>query len=331
MILVSFGTRPEYIKLKPLMAEMKEEIPFKVLFTGQHTDLLAHIDGPIARLKIEDGVNRLDSIVSSMMNRDDIFEGIQAVIVQGDTTSAFAVALAAFHRKIKVIHLEAGLRTFNKYHPYPEEFNRRAISSLADIHLAPTEISAGNLQKENVDGKIFTVGNTVLDNLTHYFPVYTYRIVITMHRRENHHLIPQWFEKFDKLARENPKFEFVLPIHPNPNVYRHKDLLKHVKVVPAMPYAEFLPLMASAFMVITDSGGIQEESSFFRKKSLVCRQKTERVEGMGEFAYMTDLDNIEENFYNVMRDHIPKAECPYGDGTASQQIVEILLEELHGE
>ena len=331
MILVSFGTRPEYIKLKPLMAEMNEEIPFRVLFTGQHTDLLAHIDGPIARLKIEDGVNRLDSIVSSMMNRDDIFEGIQAVIVQGDTTSAFAVALAAFHRKIKVIHLEAGLRTFNKYHPYPEEFNRRAISSLADIHLAPTEISAGNLQKENVDGKIFTVGNTVLDNLTHYFPVYTYRIVITMHRRENHHLIPQWFEKFDKLARENPKFEFVLPIHPNPNVYKHKDLLKHVKVVPAMPYAEFLPLMASAFMVITDSGGIQEESSFFRKKSLVCRQKTERVEGMGEFAYMTDLDNIEENFYNVMRDHIPKAECPYGDGTASQQIVEILLEELHGE
>ena len=331
MILVSFGTRPEYIKLKPLMAEMNEEIPFRVLFTGQHTDLLAHIDGPIARLKIEDGVNRLDSIVSSMMNRDDIFEGIKAVIVQGDTTSAFAVALAAFHRKIKVIHLEAGLRTFNKYHPYPEEFNRRAISSLADIHLAPTEISAGNLQKENVDGKIFTVGNTVLDNLTHYFPVYTYRIVITMHRRENHHLIPQWFEKFDKLARENPKFEFVLPIHPNPNVYRHKDLLKHVKVVPAMPYAEFLPLMASAFMVITDSGGIQEESSFFRKKSLVCRQKTERVEGMGEFAYMTDLDNIEENFYNVMRDHIPKAECPYGDGTASQQIVEILLEELHGE
>ena len=331
MILISFGTRPEYIKLKPLMAEMRDEIPFKVLFTGQHTDLLTHVDGPITRLEIEEGPNRLDSIVSSIMNRDDVFEGIKAVIVQGDTTSAFAVALAAFHRKIKVIHLEAGLRTFNKNHPYPEEFNRRAISCMADIHLAPTEISAQNLEKENVDGKVFTVGNTVLDNLSHYFPMYTYRIVITMHRRENHELVPQWFAKFDKLARDNPKFEFILPIHPNPNVYKHKDLLKHVKVVPAMPYAEFLPLMASAFMVITDSGGIQEESSFFRKKSLVCRQHTERVEGMGEFAYMTDLNNIEENFYNVLRDHIPKAECPYGDGTASLQIVEILLEELHSE
>ena len=202
---------------------------------------------------------------------------------------------------------------------------------MADIHFAPTDMCAQNLKNEQVEGKIFTVGNTVLDNLAHYFPLYTYRIVITMHRRENHALIPEWFDRFDQLAKANPKFEFILPIHPNPAVYKHKDRLKYVKVVPAMPYGEFLPLMASAFLVITDSGGIQEESSFFRKKSLVCREHTERVEGMGEFAYMTDLNNLEENFYNALRDHIPKADCPYGDGTASLQIVEILLEELHGE
>lgn len=328
MILISFGTRPEFIKIKPLIEAFKDKIPFKLLFTGQHVDLLSSVEGDIHKLKIEDGANRLDSIVSSVMNNDSIFEDVNAVLVQGDTTSVFAVALAAFHRKIKIIHLEAGLRTYNKNHPYPEEFNRRAVSVMADIHLSPTELCTDNLLKEKVDGKIFTVGNTVLDNLIDIHPEYTNKIVITMHRRENHHIIPEWFTAFDKLARDNPQYEFIIPLHPNPNVQKHKDLLQYVKVVEPMQYNEFIHLLSKARLVITDSGGLQEESSFFKKKCIVCRETTERVEGMGTFAFMSSHNTVERDFYSMINDYIPDDVCPYGDGYSAERITDILLEEL---
>jgi UDP-N-acetylglucosamine 2-epimerase (non-hydrolysing) len=328
MILISFGTRPEYIKIKPLIESFKGRIPYKLLFTGQHVDLLSKVEGDIHKLSIDDGPNRLDSIVGSVMNNDSIFQGVDAVLVQGDTTSVFAVALAAFHRRIKVIHLEAGLRTFNKDHPYPEEFNRRAVSVMADIHLSPTELCSENLAKERVDGKIFTVGNTVLDNLIHIEPEYTNKIVLTMHRRENHHIIPEWFTAFDKLAKDNPQYSFVIPLHPNPNVQKHKDLLKHVEVVDPMDYGDFIKLLSQARLVITDSGGLQEESSFFKKKCIVCREATERVEGMGTFAFMSSPDKVEEDFYAMIDDYIPNDECPYGDGHSAERITNILLEEL---
>ena len=328
MILISFGTRPEYIKIKPLIDSFKGKIPYKLLFTGQHVDLLSNVDDDIHKLTIEDGPNRLDSIVSSVMNNDSIFEGINAVLVQGDTTSVFAVALAAFHRQIKIIHLEAGLRTYNKNHPYPEEFNRRAVSVMADIHLSPTELCTDNLNKERVDGKVFTVGNTVLDNLVDIHPVYTNKIVITMHRRENHHIIPDWFAAFDRLAKDNPQYEFIIPLHPNPNVQKHKNLLTHVKVVEPMQYDQFIRLLAEARLVITDSGGLQEESSFFNKKCIVCRETTERVEGMGTFAFMSSPDKVESDFYAMIDDYIPDDECPYGDGKSAERITNILLEEL---
>ena len=328
MILISFGTRPEYIKIKPLIKAFEGKIPYKLLFTGQHVDLLSKVEGDIFRLNIQDGPNRLDSIVSSVMNNDQIFKDVDAVLVQGDTTSVFAVALAAFHRKIKIIHLEAGLRTFNKNHPYPEEFNRRAVSVMADIHLSPTEVCTSNLQRERVDGKIFTVGNTVLDNLVHIHPEYTNKIVITMHRRENHNLIPEWFGMFDKLAKENPEYDFVIPLHPNPNVQKHKNLLKHVRVVDPMDYEDFIKLLSQAYIVITDSGGLQEESSFFGKKCIVCRETTERVEGMGTFAFMTNPQQLENDFYMVLKDHVPDDVCPYGDGLSANRITNLLLEEL---
>lgn len=328
MILISFGTRPEYIKIRPLIKAFNGKISYKLLFTGQHVDLLSKIEGDIHRLEIQDGPNRLDSIVSSVMNNDEIFHGIDAVLVQGDTTSVFAVALAAFHRKIKIIHLEAGLRTFNKDHPYPEEFNRRAVSVMADIHLSPTEVCTNNLRKERIDGKIFTVGNTVLDNLVHIQPERSNKIVITMHRRENHHIIPEWFTMFDKLAHDNPEYEFIIPLHPNPNVQKHRDLLKYVKAVDPMDYDSFIHLLSRSHMVITDSGGLQEESSFFDKKCIVCRETTERVEGMGTFAFMSSPETIEKDFYMIMEDPIPNDECPYGDGLSANRITNILLEEL---
>jgi UDP-N-acetylglucosamine 2-epimerase (non-hydrolysing) len=328
MILISFGTRPEYIKIKPLIKAFEGRIPYKLLFTGQHVDLLSKVGGELHRLEIEDGPNRLDSIVGSVMNNDKIFEGVSTVLVQGDTTSVFAVALAAFHRKIKIIHLEAGLRTYNKDHPYPEEFNRRAVSVMADIHLSPTDLCSDNLKKERVDGKIFTVGNTVLDNLIHIQPNYSNKVVITMHRRENHHLIPKWFTVFDKLAKENPEYDFIIPLHPNPNVQKHKDLLQHVTVVEPMEYDSFINLLAEARLVITDSGGLQEESSFFNKKCIVCRETTERVEGMGTFAFMTTPETVEADFYMHLEDYKPDDICPYGDGHSAERITQILLEEL---
>lgn len=327
MILISFGTRPEFIKIKPLLDAFEGRIPYKLLFTGQHVDLLSHVDMPVERIEIQDGHNRLDSIVASIMNQE-IFEGVDSVLIQGDTTSAFAVALAAFHRKLKIVHLEAGLRTFNKDHPYPEEFNRRAISCMADINLCPTGETAINVNKERAPGSVHIVGNTVLDNLVDITPTRTNKIVITMHRRENHSLIPQWFWLFDKLAEQYPEYEFILPIHPNPNVYRHKDILKHVKVVPPMEYSEFLELLASSHLVITDSGGLQEESSFFGKKCIVCREMTERVEGMGTFSYMCSPSELVTLFDMLMKSPIPEGSCPYGDGHSAERITKILLEEL---
>ena len=333
MILISFGTRPEYIKIKPLLKEFsKQDIDYKLLLTGQHTDLLSSIEEDVDRLEIIDGDSRLDSIVSSVMNNNHIFDGVDAVLVQGDTTSAFSIALAAFHRKIKIIHLEAGLRTYDMLNPYPEEFNRQVISRMSDINLCPTEESSINLKQERVGGKTYVVGNTVLDNIVDIETEYTNKVVITMHRRENHELIPEWFRKLDEIAKNNKHLEFILPIHPNPNVYKHKDLLHHVKVVKPMEYSEFIKLLASCKFVITDSGGLQEESSFFRKKCIVCRKTTERIEGMGVFAFLCmGVEDLSGLVQWVDEDHIPdeKEACPYGDGKSAEKICKILRQN-HG-
>ena len=203
MILISFGTRPEYIKLKPVMdACTQHGKPYKVLYTGQHLDLLpqeaiSYVD---IHLEIKNGPNRLDSIVASLMNQDMTFFDASRVMVQGDTTSAFAVALAAFHRKIPVIHLEAGLRTYDNDNPYPEEFNRQAISRLAAVHLCPSQMDYNNLITEKVQGSVHVVGNTVLDNLLGVETSYTNKVLITMHRRENHANLDKWFTVFEKIA-----------------------------------------------------------------------------------------------------------------------------------
>ena len=332
MILISFGTRPEYIKIKPLIKAFEGKIDYRLLLTGQHTDLLSTVSGQHQSLQIDDGANRLDSIVSSLMNNDEMFEGVDAVLVQGDTTSVLATALAAFHRNIKVIHLEAGLRTYDLQNPYPEELNRQVVSRMASINLCPTREAYDNLQNEKISGASYVVGNTVLDNLVDITPCYTNKVVVTMHRRENHHLIPEWFKQLDTAAKKHSDLEFILPIHPNPNVSKHRGLLKHVKVVDALEYSEFIKLLSECKFVITDSGGLQEESSFFRKKCIVCRETTERIEGMGIFSFLsTSPDELVDLVGWVNGNHIPDTaeECPYGDGMAAMKICEILKEQ-HG-
>jgi UDP-N-acetylglucosamine 2-epimerase (non-hydrolysing) len=331
MILMSFGTRPEYIKIKPLIEAFEGRLPFKLLFTGQHVDLLSNVeDQDVIRLEIKDGPNRLDSIVSSVMNQNHIFEGIDAVLVQGDTTSAFAIALAAFHRKLKIIHLEAGLRTYDLHNPYPEEFNRQAVSRVSNIHLCPTMDSAHNLSRELVKGRTYVVGNTVLDNLVDLETSKTNTVIITMHRRENHDKIAEWFEAFDNLAKTyHGEYRFILPIHPNPNVQKHRGLLKYVEVIDPLPYDEFLNLLASCSYVISDSGGLQEETAFLGKRSIVCRKVTERPEGLGSFSVLCETPlELFEHFYVMKQKPDPTEACPYGDGKSAQRIVSILEEEL---
>jgi len=334
MILISFGTRPEYIKIKPLLAAMNGVIDYKLLFTGQHEDLLKHIEGDnVERMSIGESKNRLDAIVSSILSqeRSPSFENVTHVLVQGDTTSAFAVALSGFHRKLRVIHLEAGLRTYDLKNPYPEEFNRQAISRLADLNLCPTEESAKNLKAELAPGEIHVVGNTVLDNLIDIKPQSENRVIVTMHRRENHHIMDRWFRALDNVAKENPELEFILPIHPNPHVYKHKSILRYVNVVEAMEYEKFINLLATSRLIITDSGGLQEESSFFRKKCIVCRKTTERVEGMGVFSTLCESPSELKNAFEwAHRDPTPDPSipCPYGDGMASKKIVDLLQKDL---
>ena len=331
MILLSFGTRPEWIKIKPLLDQMDGNIPYRLLFTGQHTDLLSKVgdDIDLIKLKIKDGPNRLDSIVSSVMNLEKIFEGVTSVLVQGDTTSAFSIALAAFHRRIKVIHLEAGLRTYDKNQPYPEEFNRQAISRIADIHLCPTDLSKVFLSNENTEGRVEVVGNTVLDNLRDIEAEYTNKVVVTMHRRENHDNMDEWFKAIDKIAEANKDLEFIIPLHPNPNVQKHKHLLKNLKIIEPMEYNKFIKLLAQTRLVITDSGGLQEETSFLKKKCIVCRKKTERLEGVNTFAFMClEPEDLEGLFNQVNEDHIPIGDCPYGDGYAAQKVYEVLKDEF---
>ena len=246
VILLCFGTRPEWLKIQPLTKVLKD---YKLLFTGQHTDLLKDISVDY-KITIGEGDNRLDQIVSDCLLQfpDGKFD---SVLVQGDTASAFACALAAFNRKLKIYYLEAGLRTYNLDHPYPEEGYRQMIARLSNVNLCPTDLSKHNLKKEKVQGELYVVGNTVLDNL--------------------------------------------------------------------LPYKE-------KCLVITDSGGLQEEGSFFNKKVLVCRETTERPEGIttGHLHMCATPKTLKNKFNFIKDDAIINQKCPYGDGKSSQQIKKIL-------
>jgi len=336
MILLSYGTRPEYIKIKPLIHEFDiNGFPYKTLFTGQHQDLLKEHKPDYTIGSIIDGSNRLDSIVASIMNFMsriiEVQEDITHVMVQGDTTSAMAVALSAFHHGIKVIHLEAGLRTYDNKNPYPEEVNRKIIAQIADINLCPTQNSMSNLYSEGVLGKIFVVGNTSIDNLTPYKDkcVYGNKILVTLHRRENHDSIHLWFMALNSVARAFSQYEFIMPMHPNPNVQKYKHLLTDVNVIEPLSYGDMLKLLVEVRMVITDSGGLQEECSFLNKKCLVCRKTTERPEAVGKSSFMIDSPHLLlGEFNNHHNDFEINCDCPYGDGHAAEKIYKILNEEM---
>jgi UDP-N-acetylglucosamine 2-epimerase (non-hydrolysing) len=327
MILLCFGTRPEWLKIKPLIKKLTN---YKLLFTGQHIDLLNNLKVDY-RIQINNNSNRLDQIIADCLLQFPN-EGYDSVLVQGDTASAFACALAAFNRNKKIYYLEAGLRSYNLEHPYPEEAYRQMISRLSDMNFCPTSLSKQNLNNEKVNGECYVVGNTILDNLVEYKNICKYKdkVLITLHRRENHFWINEWFIKIDNLAKKYSHLEFVLPIHPNPNVIKHRDLLKNVKVVEPLPYDQLIELLIDCKLIITDSGGLQEEGSFLNKKVIVCRKTTERPEGINtdHLHLCPSPDNLENIFDNLIDRYSINSECPYGDGYSSERVAKIINENI---
>jgi UDP-N-acetylglucosamine 2-epimerase (non-hydrolysing) len=323
MILLCFGTRPEWLKIKPLIKVLDN---YQLLFTGQHIDLLKNIEVDY-KITIQDNPNRLDQLISDCLLQFP--EGdFDSVLVQGDTASAFACALAAFHKQKKIYYLEAGLRSYNLKHPYPEEGYRQMIARLADVNLCPTELSKENLIDEKVQGECHVVGNTVLDNLLPYEDKceYTSKVLVTLHRRENHHQMGEWFIEINKLAIDNPDLEFVLPIHPNPNVQKHKHLLTHVNVVEPLSHPKLLDILVKCILTISDSGGLQEEGSFFNKKVIVCRETTERPEAIetGHLYLCLSPKDLSTKFDQLINDYYINTKCPYGDGYSSLKIKNII-------
>lgn len=306
------------------MVEMrKRHIPFMVLFTGQHKDYDYGADFRINF--IEYGQNRLDNIIQNCLNLpDEWFHSITHILVQGDTTSVLGLSIMAMHRKIKVIHLEAGLRSYDLANPYPEEYNRILVTKLTSIHLCPTVQNKVNLLKENVNpDDIFVVGNTGLDNLIEYREKceYTNKVLVTLHRRENHDNLNEWFGVINNLALEYPDLEFILPLHPNPFI---KEQLPHevnFTIVDPLEHDELLELLVKCKIVITDSGGIQEECSFLNKKCLVCRKTTERPEAIGMSSFIiSEPKYLKPEFDKHIKNYAIEIVSPYGNGKASSVI-----------
>ncbi len=276
------------------------------------------------------------------------------VLVQGDTTTAFIGALAAFYHKIPVGHVEAGLRSFNKRHPYPEEINRRQISLVCDLHFAPTEKNAENLHKEGVNpDSVFVTGNTVIDSLLYitsknrqtlrnYIPTETLNshrmILVTAHRRENWGKpLENLCEALKDLALACPDIQIVYPVHLNPNVRNTVfNILAHrdrIHLLDPLPYEPFVEAMAKAYLIITDSGGIQEEGPSLRKPILVFRKVTERPEGLttgGVKLVGLKRESVVREASRLLEDSeayqkMAATHNPYGDGNAAQRIVQAIL------
>lgn len=359
------GTRPEAIKMVPVLRELRrrEDIELKVVSTAQHRQMLDQVLNffgivPDIDLDIMRPNQSLNEIVRrAVEGLDKVFEACSpdVVLVQGDTTTAFVAALAAFYRRIEVAHVEAGLRSFDRYNPYPEEMNRRLISGVASIHFAPTEKSAGNLIREGVpQERVYLTGNTVVDcligiakagknGLAHYLPS-GFRlngnrmILITAHRRENlHGPIRELCEAIAGMALMFPRTKFLYPVHMNPKVretvFPVLSGIPNVALTDPLPYCEFVEAMATSYLILTDSGGVQEEAPSLGKPVLVLRETTERPEGVALGAAKligTSRHRIVSETLYLLRDHVEYERMaafrnPYGDGRAAQRTVQGLL------
>jgi len=341
MILIAYGTRPEIIKLFPLVREFERQgLPFKTLFSDQHLDLYNDVKDlmpePDYFLKTADPPPQTlaDSFcrMCSEFEKVVIGESFDLVIVQGDTTTACAIAAVSFYNETRVAHIEAGLRTYDLSSPFPEEANRRMISQVAYLNFAPTERAFLNLQKEGVRN-VFLTGNTIVDALDffNYGRSFSNTALITIHRRENHKQMRAIFNELNEAATNHPAIQFIFPIHPNPNVQKFRTLLKgdNLRVIEPVGYPEMLRYISDAGFIISDSGGLQEEAVYFGKKILIVRKNTERPEtvesGLGK---LVGLD-IVENIGWALKPSDPPENNPFGEGDSCRKISEIITTELY--
>lgn len=362
-VMLVFGTRPEAIKMCPLVKELKKrnELETVVCVTGQHRQMLDQV------LEVFDVTPEYDLAI--MKDKQTLFdvtitilEKIKAVLekerpdvvlVHGDTTTTFATALSAFYLQIPVGHVEAGLRTYNIFSPYPEEFNRQATGIVAQFNFAPTEVAKKNLLKEGKNAEsIFVTGNTAIDALkTTVRDNYTHPelewaegsrlIMLTAHRRENlgepmHHM----FKAIRRIVDETPDIKVIYPIHMNPVVRKAATEIlgddDRIHIIEPLEVLDFHNFLSRSYLILTDSGGIQEEAPSLGKPVLVMRDTTERPEGIkaGTLKLVgTSEETIYKEFKTLLTDsdayqRMSHASNPYGDGFACKKIADILVEKL---
>ena len=362
-ILVIIGTRPEAIKLCPIILELKKSTKFNpiIICTGQHQNMVMDV---LSLFKIEPSLwlnfNKNEKIpfietnkpslsvltskiLLSMENVISIYNP-KFIMVQGDTTSAYGCALSGFYNKVPIVHVEAGLRSFNMSQPYPEEFNRVSISSFAQLHFTTTLTAKNNLLNEKIsEDKCFYVGNTIVDSYKHINKNYNINvkkeklILITCHRREN------WGDPLDKLCtsikflcKTYPNYTFIFCSHPNPlvsNIVHDKLCETNCEIKASLPYNEFLQYILKAKIIITDSGGVQEEACITGTPTLVYRNVTERPEGIGLCLKLigNDIILLQNEISKLITDtiyyeQISKPIKCYGDGDgdASKKIISVL-------
>jgi UDP-N-acetylglucosamine 2-epimerase (non-hydrolysing) len=364
-VLVVFGTRPEVIKMAPVVRaiEASSRLTAVTCTTAQHRDLLDQVlqffdlkpDYDLNLMKPNQDLT--DITVNCLGALREIYQSVKpdVVLVQGDTTTTMAAALAAFYARTKVGHVEAGLRTRQKYAPFPEEMNRQIVTPLADFHFAPTPQAIENLRAESTPrDSLYLTGNTSIDallwakdhvgDLEPLIRRYQGKklILMTAHRRENFGApFREIFFAVKEFMQENPDFHIVYPVHPNPNVKNlANDILfglPNVSLVPPVSYPELIGLMKDCHLVLTDSGGLQEEAPTLGKPVLVLRETTERPEAVEAgcarlvghdrekiLSHLEQLKSTSSPLYLSMA----QAQNPFGDGTASKKIVEVLENKL---
>ena len=362
-ILIVFGTRPEAIKLASVIKEAGAR-PWAsptVCVTAQHREMLDQVLGVFGiKADVDLGIMTRGQSLHSLTSR--LLMRLQSVIkekrphlvlVQGDTTTSFAASLAAFYEKIPVAHVEAGLRTGNKYEPFPEEINRKLADTVADFHFAATDENRRNLLAEAADPeKIFVVGNTVVDALKYILRENRKRkdfpglppvkprsktIVVTAHRRESFgEPLRNVCRALRRISESNPDVEIVYPIHLNPNVLRPARKLlggaERIHLLPPLDYVVFVELLRRAYLILTDSGGIQEEAPTLKKPVVLMRNVTERPEGI-EAGFVrvvgTRVDKIVSGTQELLddptlRSRLKSAPNPYGDGRSARKILSVI-------
>ena len=360
-IAIIVGTRPEVIKLAPLYLELKKSKRFKpvLINTGQHKEMTKQMLDLFSikedfNLRLMEKNQNLQSLTSRVIEASyKLFKKLKPhlVVVEGDTITVMAASIASFYLRIPVAHVEAGLRTNDIYNPYPEEMARRLVSHIACLHFAPTEMAVRNLKKENISNNVFLTGNTVIDALSYTkkriskekntFKNIDFKnkkvILVTLHRRENFGRVHKEIAKtLVKISQTFDDSLILLPLHKNPNV--RKVLLpvlknkKRIFIPESLDYASFMYAMKNSYLILTDSGGIQEEAPSLGKPVLVLRTKTERPEGIKagcsklvgtkpkQIFKWTSRFLTDKKLYKKMS----KVKNPYGDGKASKRIVKIL-------